>query len=57
MGTSARKEPFRRHEANPIITVEDLPYPANTVWNAGAASTDLSDLLVWLKSHDVHSGG
>lgn len=30
------KEIFQRYENNPIITVKDLPYPANTVFNAGA---------------------
>ena len=28
---------FVRHPSNPIITAEDLPYPANTVFNPGAA--------------------
>jgi predicted GH43/DUF377 family glycosyl hydrolase len=29
-------ELFRRHKLNPILTVADLPYPANTIFNAGA---------------------
>ena len=28
---------FRRHPANPLITVADLPYRANAVFNPGAA--------------------
>ena len=28
---------FVRYQSNPIITAEDLPYPANTVFNPGAA--------------------
>lgn len=29
-------EVFRRHPQNPILTVADWPYPANSVFNAGA---------------------
>lgn len=32
---------FRRHESNPILTAQDWPYPAHTVFNAGA--TRLAD--------------
>ena len=32
---------FHRHAANPILTAEDWPYPAHTVFNAGA--TRLAD--------------
>lgn len=31
------KELFRRYDGNPIITVKDIPYPAGSVFNAGAA--------------------
>jgi predicted GH43/DUF377 family glycosyl hydrolase len=35
--TSQRYETlFHRHEANPILTADDWPYPAHTVFNAGA---------------------
>ena len=27
---------FHRHAANPILTAQDWPYPAHTVFNAGA---------------------
>lgn len=30
------QELFRRYEHNPILTVNDWPYPANSVFNAGA---------------------
>ena len=29
-------ELFHRHPANPILTAQDWPYPAHTVFNAGA---------------------
>ncbi len=28
--------PFKRYRGNPIITAQDIPYPCNTVFNAGA---------------------
>ena len=28
---------FHRHEKNPILTADDWPYPAHTVFNPGAA--------------------
>jgi len=37
---------FRRHPENPIITVHDLPYPANTVFNAGAAGISDETILL-----------
>jgi predicted GH43/DUF377 family glycosyl hydrolase len=39
--TRSYPELFFRHEQNPILTVADWPYPANTVFNPGA--TLLSD--------------
>ena len=30
-------ELFHRHPDNPILTAQDWPYPAHTVFNAGAA--------------------
>lgn len=29
-------ELFQRHPDNPILTIEDLPYPANSIFNCGA---------------------
>ena len=40
------KELFRRHGGNPIITVKDIPYPANSVFNAGATRVGDEVLLL-----------
>ena len=40
------KELFRRQENNPIITVKDIPYPANSVFNAGATMVGDETLLL-----------
>ena len=37
---------FRRHPNNPIITIRDIPYPANTVFNAGATTIGEETLLL-----------
>jgi predicted GH43/DUF377 family glycosyl hydrolase len=37
---------FRRHPDNPIITIRDIPYPANTVFNAGATTIGEETLLL-----------
>ena len=29
------EEPFTRYPGNPILTAKDMPYPANSVFNAG----------------------
>lgn len=34
---SSCNELFKRHEANPILTNRDWPYPVNSVFNAGAS--------------------
>jgi predicted GH43/DUF377 family glycosyl hydrolase len=34
--TNQHPELFRRHQRNPILTVADWPYPANSVFNPGA---------------------
>ena len=39
-------ELFHRYERNPIITVRDVPYPANTVFNAGATTLAEETLLL-----------
>ena len=36
MKQSPNQERFRRHRENPIIAAGDLPYAANTVFNAAA---------------------
>ena len=43
---------FTRSPANPIITVHDLPYPANTVFNPGAAQID-GDTILLLRVEDL----
>jgi predicted GH43/DUF377 family glycosyl hydrolase len=37
---------FRRSESNPILTVADVPYPANTIFNPGAARLDGETVLL-----------
>lgn len=37
---------FVRHPSNPILTVADVPYPANTVFNPGAALVDGETVLL-----------
>lgn len=39
-------EPFTRFAGNPIITMRDLPYPANSVFNAGAVKVGGETLLL-----------
>ena len=49
-------ELFRRHEANPILTAGDWPYPAHTVFNAGACQVgDETILLVRVEDRRGHS--
>lgn len=40
------KELFQRHRKNPIITIDDLPYPSNSVFNAGATMINGETLLL-----------
>lgn len=40
------KELFKRCSKNPILTVSDWPYPANSVFNCGAASIDGITILL-----------
>ncbi len=49
-------ELFHRHEANPILTAADWPYPAHTVFNAGACQVgDETVLLVRVEDRRGHS--
>lgn len=41
-----RRELFVRHPANPILSAADWPYPANTVFNPGAAVLDGQTVLL-----------
>lgn len=44
--------PFRRHPANPILTAVDLPYRANTVFNAGATLVAGGGTVLLLRVED-----
>ncbi len=41
-----KRELFVRHEGNPILTADDWPYPANSVFNAAATLIDGETLLL-----------
>lgn len=41
-----RQELVKRYEANPIITRYDMPFPCNTVFNAGAVKHETGYLLL-----------
>jgi predicted GH43/DUF377 family glycosyl hydrolase len=54
--SSAYPELFRRHAANPILTAQDWPYPAHTVFNAGACQVgNETILLVRVEDRRGHS--
>jgi predicted GH43/DUF377 family glycosyl hydrolase len=40
------RELFDRHPANPILTTDDWPYPANAVFNPAAAAIDGTTILL-----------
>lgn len=44
--SNAPSELFRRYAGNPIISACDLPYPANTVFNAGAMQVEGDTVLL-----------
>ncbi|MBN1391426.1 MAG: hypothetical protein JW947_01335 [Sedimentisphaerales bacterium] len=46
MSKARRHELFQRHPGNPILSVEDWPYAANSVFNAAAAEVDGKTLLL-----------
>src|SRR5437879_11866199 len=49
-------ELLQRHPANPILTARDWPYPAHTVFNAGACQVgDETLLLVRVEDRRGHS--
>ncbi len=43
---------FRRHEANPILTAADWPYPVHTVFNAGATRLADGTTLLLCRAED-----
>jgi predicted GH43/DUF377 family glycosyl hydrolase len=46
MNKGSTHELFRRHPENPILSVKDWPYPANSVFNAAVAMVDGKTLLL-----------
>jgi predicted GH43/DUF377 family glycosyl hydrolase len=46
MNRSIKGELFERYDKNPILTVNDWPYPANSVFNAAAAIVEGETLLL-----------
>lgn len=49
-------ELFRRHPQNPILSAQDWPYPAHTVFNAGACQVgNVTVLLVRVEDRRGHS--
>lgn len=46
MTTNRFRELFKRHPANPIIQARDIPYPANSVFNAAATRLGTETLLL-----------
>ena len=42
----SKRELFRRHPGNPILTAESWPYPANAVFNPAAAAVDGQTVLL-----------
>lgn len=46
MDKKLARELFKRHPGNPILSVDDWPYPANSVFNAAAAAVDGETLLL-----------
>lgn len=49
-------ELFHRHPNNPILTAQDWPYPAHTVFNAGACQMgNETILLVRVEDRRGHS--
>jgi predicted GH43/DUF377 family glycosyl hydrolase len=46
ISTTTRAPLFRRSSANPILTAADVPYPANSVFNPGAARVGDETILL-----------
>lgn len=52
MKNSKFRELFRRYEGNPILTACDWPYPANSVFNAGATRLPNGETLLLVRVED-----
>src|SRR5919202_2329119 len=46
------RELFHRHKGNPILTISDWPYPANSVFNAGATLLPGGETLLLVRVED-----
>jgi predicted GH43/DUF377 family glycosyl hydrolase len=46
------REVFRRYEHNPLLTVDDWPYPANSIFNAGATQLPSGETLLLVRVED-----
>ena len=49
------REVFHRYERNPILTINDWPYPANSIFNAGATQLPSGETLLLVRVED-HRG-
>lgn len=45
-------EVFHRYEHNPLLTVNDWPYPANSIFNAGATQLPSGETLLLVRVED-----
>ncbi len=45
---------FERYKENPIIRVSDIPYPANSVFNAAAAEVE-NEILMFQMFSEMHA--
>jgi predicted GH43/DUF377 family glycosyl hydrolase len=52
----SKRELFRRHLGNPILTAESWPYPANAVFNPAAAAVDGQTVLLARVEDLIYSG-
>jgi predicted GH43/DUF377 family glycosyl hydrolase len=46
------REVFHRYERNPLLTVNDWPYPANSIFNAGATQLASGETLLLVRVED-----
>jgi len=46
------REVFRRYEHNPLLTVDDWPYPANSIFHAGATLLPSGETLLLVRVED-----
>ena len=45
-------EPFKRSEANPVLTAQSWPYPVHSVFNAGAVRLQGGETLLLVRAED-----